>query len=125
MPFISDQSGEAALKKRIFLIFVHYNFVLILKLLLNSFVSNFTRSIDLKSDKMSCMRCCLCCSARRDEVNEAKDLDIALPTNVVQGINIRKNPMTGELEGLPDAWYELLKKQLTEQEQSDNPSAGK
>lgn len=67
---------------------------------------------------------CLPRRKERKEVDESKDLNIDLPTNVVQGISMRKNPTTGELEGLPEAWYQLLKLQITEQEQSDNPSAG-
>lgn len=62
--------------------------------------------------------------SKRKENNEESYLDIGLPTNVVQNVKTIKNPKTGELEGLPDDWYKLLKSQISEQEQSDNPSAG-
>lgn len=61
--------------------------------------------------------------SKRKEYEE-NYLDIGFPTNVVQNVKTIKNPKTGELEGLPDEWYDLLKSQISEQEQSANPSAG-
>lgn len=56
---------------------------------------------------------------------ENQILDIGLPTDVKKGISVHKNPATGDLEGLPKAWYKLLKSQITEKEEIENPSAGK
>lgn len=51
--------------------------------------------------------------------------EISLPTNVVRGIHVSKNQQTGEIEGLPKAWTRLLKSTITEDEQAENPAAGK
>lgn len=51
--------------------------------------------------------------------------EIGLPTNVKKGLHVSKNQVTGELEGLPKPWYRLLKSQITEEEEFENPSAGK
>lgn len=50
---------------------------------------------------------------------------IGLPTGVVHGIHVRKDPNTGELDGLPKAWQKLLKSTITEDEQKENPDAGR
>jgi hypothetical protein len=50
--------------------------------------------------------------------------EIGLPTNVVRGIHVSKNPLTGDIEGLPKKWQDLLKTQITEAEQNENPDAG-
>ncbi|XP_070501387.1 serine/threonine-protein kinase PAK 2 [Chironomus tepperi] len=49
--------------------------------------------------------------------------EIGLPTNVVRGIHVSKNTVTGDLEGLPKAWQKLLKTTITEDEQNENPDA--
>lgn len=51
--------------------------------------------------------------------------EIGLPTNVVRGIHVSKNTVTGDLEGLPKAWQKLLKTTITEDEQNENPDAGR
>lgn len=51
--------------------------------------------------------------------------EIGLPTNVVRGIHVSKNTLTGDLEGLPKAWQKLLKTTITEDEQNENPDAGR
>jgi P21-Rho-binding domain len=50
--------------------------------------------------------------------------EIGLPTNVVKGIHVSKDQLTGELVGLPKAWTRLLKATITDDEQAENPSAG-
>lgn len=64
--------------------------------------------------------------SRKDKNKENKEIgEIGLPTNVVRGIHVSKNQLTGDLEGLPKAWTRLLKSTITEEEQHDNPDAGK
>lgn len=63
-------------------------------------------------------------SRKRDKENQTIN-EIGLPTNVVRGIHVSKNQLTGDLEGLPKAWTRLLKSTITEDEQAENPSAGK
>lgn len=63
-------------------------------------------------------------SRKRDKENQTIN-EIGLPTNVVRGIHVSKNQLTGDLEGLPRAWTRLLKSTITEDEQAENPSAGK
>jgi p21-activated kinase 1 len=63
---------------------------------------------------------------RKDKNKENQiGFEIGLPTNVVRGIHVSKNQLTGDLEGLPKAWQRLLKSTITEDEQNENPSAGK
>lgn len=64
--------------------------------------------------------------SRRDKNKENNQTinEIGLPTNVVRGIHVSKNQLTGDLEGLPKAWTRLLKSTITEDEQAENPSAG-
>jgi p21-activated kinase 1 len=61
----------------------------------------------------------------KDKNKENQISEIGLPTNVTRGIHVSKNQLTGDLEGLPKAWYRLLKSQITEEEEFENPSAGK
>lgn len=61
----------------------------------------------------------------KDKNKENQISEIGLPTNVTRGIHVSKNQLTGDLEGLPKAWYRLLKSQITEEEEYENPSAGK
>ena len=64
--------------------------------------------------------------SRKDKNKENQiGFEIGLPTNVVRGIHVSKNQLTGDLEGLPKAWQRLLKSTITEDEQNENPSAGK
>lgn len=64
--------------------------------------------------------------SRKDKNKENQiGFEIGLPTNVVRGIHVSKNQLTGDLEGLPKAWTRLLKSTITEDEQNENPSAGK
>lgn len=64
--------------------------------------------------------------SRKDKNKENQTInEIGPPTNVVRGIHVSKNQLTGDLEGLPKAWTRLLKSTITEDEQADNPSAGK
>lgn len=64
--------------------------------------------------------------SRKDKNKENQTInEIGLPTNVVRGIHVSKNQLTGDLEGLPKAWTRLLKSTITEFEQAENPSAGK
>lgn len=62
--------------------------------------------------------------SRKEKKGEQTISEIGLPTNVVRGIHVSKNQVTGDLEGLPKAWTKLLKTQITEDEQAENPSAG-
>lgn len=64
--------------------------------------------------------------SRKDKSRENQTIsEIGLPTNVVRGLHVSKNQVTGDLEGLPKAWTRLLKSTITEDEQAENPSAGK
>lgn len=66
--------------------------------------------------------------SRKDKNKEKENAtisEIGLPTNVVRGIHVSKNQLTGDLEGLPKAWMRLLKTQITDAEQHQNPDAGK
>jgi P21-Rho-binding domain len=65
--------------------------------------------------------------SRKSDKNKENQIgfEIGLPTNVVRGIHVSKNQLTGDLEGLPKAWTRLLKSTITEDEQNENPSAGK
>lgn len=60
----------------------------------------------------------------KNKENQGTINEIGLPTNVVRGIHVSKNQLTGDLEGLPKAWTRLLKSTITEDEQAENPSAG-
>jgi p21-activated kinase 1 len=63
--------------------------------------------------------------SRKDKNKENQTIgEIGLPTNVVRGIHVSKNQITGDLEGLPKAWTRLLKATITDDEQAENPSAG-
>jgi p21-activated kinase 1 len=64
-------------------------------------------------------------SRKSDKNKDQIGFEIGLPTNVVRGIHVSKNQLTGDLEGLPKAWTRLLKSTITEDEQNENPSAGK
>lgn len=75
-----------------------------------------------KAENMKSLRDLLTRSKDKNKENQISD--IGLPTNVVRGIHVSKNPTTGDLDGLPKAWYRLLKSQITEEEQFENPSAG-
>lgn len=49
--------------------------------------------------------------------------EIGLPTNVVHGLHVSKNKLTGDLEGLPKAWIRIMDASITHDEQSKNPEA--
>lgn len=57
------------------------------------------------------------------ENDRNKISEIGLPTNVVHGIHVSKNHLTGDLEGLPKAWIRLMDASITHDEQSKNPEA--
>lgn len=40
--------------------------------------------------------------------------EIGLPTNVVHGLHVEKNKLTGDLEGLPNQWKKVLDSQFTQ-----------
>lgn len=48
---------------------------------------------------------------------------IGFPTNVMHDIHVSKNQVTGQLEGLPEAWRRQIFNQITKDEQCENPSA--
>lgn len=48
---------------------------------------------------------------------------IGHPTNVMHDIHVSKNKQTGQLEGLPESWRRLVGKQITQDEQTENPKA--
>ncbi|XP_055639646.1 serine/threonine-protein kinase PAK 3 [Toxorhynchites rutilus septentrionalis] len=60
-------------------------------------------------------------SAKENDRNKISE--IGLPTNVVHGIHVSKNKLTGDLEGLPKAWIRLMDASITHDEQSKNPEA--
>ncbi|KAL9698435.1 hypothetical protein quinque_001876 [Culex quinquefasciatus] len=60
-------------------------------------------------------------SAKENDRNKISE--IGLPTNVVHGIHVSKNHLTGDLEGLPKAWIRLMDASITHDEQSKNPEA--
>lgn len=60
-------------------------------------------------------------SAKENDRNKISE--IGLPTNVVHGIHVSKNTLTGDLEGLPKAWIRLMDASITHDEQSKNPEA--
>lgn len=49
--------------------------------------------------------------------------EIGLPTNVSHEFHVIKNAETGQLEGLPDIWINLLNAQISKAEQNNNPEA--
>lgn len=50
-------------------------------------------------------------------------MNIGTPTNVVHGIHVSKNNITGDLEGLPKQWQRVMDTQITQDEQQENPDA--
>ncbi|XP_063697041.1 serine/threonine-protein kinase PAK 2-like [Culicoides brevitarsis] len=54
---------------------------------------------------------------------ESNISEISYPTNVVHGIHVERNKLTGDLEGLPNQWKKILDTQFTQDEQSQNPDA--
>ncbi|KAG5676548.1 hypothetical protein PVAND_006373 [Polypedilum vanderplanki] len=61
---------------------------------------------------------------RKDESTENElQMEISLPKNVVHTTHVRKNQVTGDLEGLPNSWQRMVKLLITEAEQKKNPNA--
>jgi p21-activated kinase 1 len=54
---------------------------------------------------------------------ESSSMQIGSPTNVVHGMHVSKNILTGDLEGLPKTWLRMLDTQVTQDEQHENPDA--
>lgn len=50
-------------------------------------------------------------------------MNIGTPTNVVHGIHVSKNNITGDLEGLPRQWQKVMDTQITFDEQQEHPDA--
>lgn len=50
-------------------------------------------------------------------------MNIGTPTNVVHGIHVSKNNITGDLEGLPKTWQRQMDQLISRQEQNENPDA--
>lgn len=50
-------------------------------------------------------------------------MNIGTPTNVVHGIHVSKNNITGDLEGLPKQWQRVMDTLITQDEQQENPDA--
>lgn len=50
-------------------------------------------------------------------------MNIGTPTNVVHGIHVSKNNITGDLEGLPKHWARVMDTLITQDEQQENPDA--
>ncbi|CAL4070219.1 unnamed protein product, partial [Meganyctiphanes norvegica] len=49
---------------------------------------------------------------------------ISMPTNIQHVVHVEINPLTGELQGLPEAWKMMLQSSnITEAEQKQNPQA--
>ncbi|CAO1434899.1 unnamed protein product [Diamesa serratosioi] len=62
--------------------------------------------------------------SRKDKNKEDRQIaEIGLPFQVVRGIHVSKNQLTGDLEGLPKAWIKLLDSTITADEQHTNPDA--
>lgn len=49
--------------------------------------------------------------------------NIGLPYNVQNNLSVKKNPETGNLDGLPERWKKLINQQLNQTEQKKNPQA--
>ena len=62
-------------------------------------------------------------SRRAKESERNKISEIGLPTNVVHGMHVSKNQLTGHLEGLPKPWIRMMDAMITHDEQSKNPEA--
>lgn len=45
---------------------------------------------------------------------ESNISEIGMPTNVVHGIHVERNKLTGDLEGLPNQWKKFLDTQFTQ-----------
>lgn len=45
---------------------------------------------------------------------ESNISEIGMPTNVVHGIHVERNKLTGHLEGLPNQWKKFLDTQFTQ-----------
>jgi p21-activated kinase 1 len=60
---------------------------------------------------------------KRPSKTESTTMQIGLPTNVVHGVHVSKNILTGDLEGLPKTWIRMLDDQVTQDEQHENPDA--
>lgn len=50
-------------------------------------------------------------------------MSIGTPTNVVHGIHVSKNDITGDLEGLPRQWQRVMDTLITQDEQQEHPDA--
>ncbi|XP_055684929.1 serine/threonine-protein kinase PAK 2 [Lutzomyia longipalpis] len=59
----------------------------------------------------------------KDGASKGGALNIGTPTNVVHGVHVSKNHLTGDLEGLPKQWQKVLNALITQDEQQENPDA--
>lgn len=65
-------------------------------------------------------------SSKEDKEKSSKGgniMNIGTPTNVVHGIHVSKNNITGDLEGLPKHWQRVMDQLITHDEQQENPEA--
>jgi hypothetical protein len=62
--------------------------------------------------------------SKKDGNKGEREMVIGTPTNVVRGLHVSKNHLTGDLEGLPKPWQALLQTMITQDEQNENPDAG-
>lgn len=65
-------------------------------------------------------------SSKEDKEKSSKGgniMNIGTPTNVVHGIHVSKNNITGDLEGLPRQWQRVMDTLITQDEQQENPDA--
>lgn len=65
-------------------------------------------------------------SSKEDKEKGSKGgniINIGIPTNVVHGIHVSKNNITGDLEGLPKQWQRVMDQLITTEEQQENPDA--
>lgn len=65
-------------------------------------------------------------SSKEDKEKSSKGgniMSIGTPTNVVHGIHVSKNNITGDLEGLPKTWQRVMDTLITQDEQQENPDA--
>lgn len=65
-------------------------------------------------------------SSKEDKEKSSKGgniMNIGTPTNVVHGIHVSKNNITGDLEGLPKQWMRVMDTLITQDEQQENPDA--
>lgn len=62
-------------------------------------------------------------SKKKSKDNDRQISEIGLPTNVVHGMHVSKDKVTGEIQGLPKTWIRIMNSQITQDEQHKNPDA--